>query len=77
MAWGRSAGIRRIFFDGLAALTEPLQLIGAGAAFADTGRIAMNAEEMDRTGEGLNSTGHGAEVRGTPPQGVHGSILAG
>jgi hypothetical protein len=45
MAWGRSAGIRRIFFDGLAA---PLQLIGAGAAFADTGRLAMNPEEADR-----------------------------
>ena len=63
---GALSGNQALCFDGFAALTEPLQLIGAGAAFADTGRIAMNAEETDRTGEGLNSAGHGAEVRGTP-----------
>jgi len=87
---GALSGNQALGFDGFAALTEPLQLIGTGAAFADTRRVAMNAEEADRTGEGLNSGGHGAEVRGTPPQdhgraafrqghpaGVHGSILAG
>ncbi len=64
---GALSGNQAHFLDGLAALTEPLQLIGAGAAFAHTRGIAMNAEETDRTGEGLNRAGHGAEVRGTPP----------
>ena len=87
---GALSGNQALCFDGFAALTKPLQLIGAGAAFGGARGIAMNAEETDRTGEGLNSAGHGAEVRGTPavrhgraafrqghPAGVQGSILAG
>ena len=46
---GPLSGNQAHCFDGFAALTEPLQLMGAGAAFADSGRIAMNAEETDRS----------------------------
>ena len=86
---GALSGNQAHFLDGFAAFAEPLQLKGAGAAFADAWGIAMDAEEADRRGEGLNSAGHGAEVRGTPavrhdretlrqahPAGMHGSILA-
>ena len=54
---GPLSGNQAHCFDGFAALTEPLQLMGAGAAFADSGCIVMNAEETDRSLPGEQARG--------------------